>query len=561
MDFFISRTLDASLIILSVSISLIGIFFSIYLWLRQYLLGTLDNKILLLCLLHTFTFLSSSILLVSQLKISKIEHTTVTNTLLMSLLTLTLYESFKNLEVKPLFKRVEIPIILILTFITLYPFNELISILAILIVFLVAIYQVIRFYILKPKFENIVNILLVLFVVVGAISNRLLLFDDIVIILSSLLIAIHGIILVFLVFLESYRSLSITENEIRNQIQNISSSGSKITDFIDKIKSYRSSQSKLTFLISADSKKLYSYSRYFENVISEAKDSISKIKFNFTKNTQELTYIDEILGSISETIQVIRGTQDDLVKELSETSLRTESIINTFKVVSEEINTLLSYLKSLQQFVLEISNLVNDSIDLLSRIGNVIYLFEQISIEGEMVSKKYNVTSMWQSFKRIKNLSKEVVINVSESKRKFTLISIDKSINTDKLKQVEKDVYFLLSLSDGVVNTLSNILIDLRKLQELVEESLKLNLTYSYTVKSYLDGIKSSSEESKIMLDKELSDIESGISTLNTIVSKTSDITKSINTISDLTSLIDQNLNTIRETLKSIERDIYVILE
>ncbi|MCX8096663.1 MAG: hypothetical protein N3D81_04125 [Spirochaetes bacterium] len=561
MDFFITNLLDASLITLSLSLSLISIFFSIYLWLRQYLLGNLDNKILLLCLLHTFIFISSSMLLVSQLKILKTEITTVTNVLLMSLLTLVLYENFKNFEGKPLLKRIEILTILILTFITLYPFNDILATLVILVVFVVAIYQVVRFYILKPKSENVINILVVLSVVAGTISNRLLFPEDTIIILSGLVVSLHGVVLIFLVFLENYKSLSNTDIEVRNQIEKISSSGSRITNFIDKIKSYRNSQSKLTFLISADSKKLYNYSRYFENVISEAKDSISKIKFNFTKNSQELTYMDEVLSSISETIQGVKSIQNDVIKELRDITIKTDSIINTFKVLSEDINTLLSYIKSIQEFLSEISNLVNDSIDLLARIGNAIYLFEQISIEGEMVSKNNDVTSMWQSFRRIKNLSKEIVIDINQFKRNLTLISINNNINTDKLKKLEKDVYDLLSLSDSVVNTVSNILSDLRKLQELVEESMRLNLTYSYRVKSYLDSIKSSSEDSKIMLEKEFSEIDDGISTLNTIVSKTSDITKSINTISDLTSLIDQNLNSIRETLKVIERDIYVILE
>ncbi|MCS7299116.1 MAG: hypothetical protein RMJ37_04025 [Spirochaetia bacterium] len=561
MDFFITNLLDASLITLSLSLSLISIFFSIYLWLRQYLLGNLDNKILLLCLLHTFIFISSSMLLVSQLKILKTEITTVTNVLLMSLLTLVLYENFKNFEGKPLLKRIEILTILILTFITLYPFNDILATLVILVVFVVAIYQVVRFYILKPKSENVINILVVLSVVAGTISNRLLFPEDTIIILSGLVVSLHGVVLIFLVFLENYKSLSNTDIEVRNQIEKISSSGSRITNFIDKIKSYRNSQSKLTFLISADSKKLYNYSRYFENVISEAKDSISKIKFNFTKNSQELTYMDEVLSSISETIQGVKSIQNDVIKELRDITIKTDSIINTFKVLSEDINTLLSYIKSIQEFLSEISNLVNDSIDLLARIGNAIYLFEQISIEGEMVSKNNDVTSMWQSFRRIKNLSKEIVIDINQFKRNLTLISINNNINTDKLKKLEKDVYDLLSLSDSVVNTVSNILSDLRKLQELVEESMRLNLTYSYSVKSYLDSIKSSSEDSKIMLEKEFSEIDDGISTLNTIVSKISDITKSINTISDLTSLIDQNLNSIRETLKVIERDIYVILE
>lgn len=561
MDFFITNLLDASLITLSLSLSLISIFFSIYLWLRQYLLGNLDNKILLLCLLHTFIFISSSMLLVSQLKILKTEITTVTNVLLMSLLTLVLYENFKNFEGKPLLKRIEILTILILTFITLYPFNDILATLVILVVFVVAIYQVVRFYILKPKSENVINILVVLSVVAGTISNRLLFPEDTIIILSGLVVSLHGVVLIFLVFLENYKSLSNTDIEVRNQIEKISSSGSRITNFIDKIRSYRNSQSKLTFLISADSKKLYNYSRYFENVISEAKDSISKIKFNFTKNSQELTYMDEVLSSISETIQGVKSIQNDVIKELRDITIKTDSIINTFKVLSEDINTLLSYIKSIQEFLSEISNLVNDSIDLLARIGNAIYLFEQISIEGEMVSKNNDVTSMWQSFRRIKNLSKEIVIDINQFKRNLTLISINNNINTDKLKKLEKDVYDLLSLSDSVVNTVSNILSDLRKLQELVEESMRLNLTYSYSVKSYLDSIKSSSEDSKIMLEKEFSEIDDGISTLNTIVSKISDITKSINTISDLTSLIDQNLNSIRETLKVIERDIYVILE
>lgn len=561
MDFFISNPLDASLITLSLSLSLISIFFSIYLWLRQNLLGNPDNKILLLCLLHAFVFVSSSILLVSQLKISKTEITAVINVLLMALLTLILYENFKNFKEKPLLKRIEIPTILILTFITLYPFSDMLATLMILIASVVVVYQALRLYILKPKSGNVINVLVVMFVVAGTISDRFLFFEGTIIIISSLVLSLYGTVLIFLVFLESYRSLSSADAEVRSQIKNISSSSSRVTDFIDKIKSYRNSQSKLTFLISTDSKKLYNYSRYFENVISEAKDSISKIKFNLTKNSQELTYIDEVLSSISETIQGVKIIQDNVIKELRDITIKIDSTINTFKVLSEEINTLLSYIKSIQEFLSEMSNLVNDSIDLLTRISNVIYLFEQISIEGEMVSKNYNVTSMWQSFRRIKNLSKEVVIDISESRRRFTLMSINNSINTDKLKQIERDVYSLLSLSDGVVNTLSNIISNLSNLQELVEASMKLNLTYSYSVKSYLDSIKSSSEGSKIMLDKEFSEIENGILTLNTIVSKTSDITKSINTISDLTSLIDQNLNSIRETLKAIERDIYVILE
>ncbi|MCX8029111.1 MAG: hypothetical protein N2712_03855 [Brevinematales bacterium] len=560
MDFFLSNSFELSLLIFSISLSIVTLLFTSFVWIKLYSLETPNNGLLILILSIVLVLFSSLLLFLKITKILHLEISLLEALFVEAFSMIVLYEMIKNPTlIKGLSKWLIVLPIAIGFVIPIFQTN--LVFLFLIVSTLVFAYYFVIIYLSNYNFENFINLVVILTLSIVFLSQHYFNSIHFIIPIISIVLSTHNLILMFMIFVDNYKLFRKTEKSISETANKVKLTSFSITNFIDKVKSYKAFQDKIIFSLSNDSKRIYNYFRYFINILSDAETKVHQIKLKFSRHVKSLLTISEEFNQFVSLIYEIKSNQNTFNAKVSDIILKVEEVIKLFRYISERFNSFLVEVKSLSEIISETLKIIDEIELIIQKSLNTVLFFEQISVEGEMISKDYGIDPLWISFNNIRKNSNEIIGKIDYAK-KYLSFSVNKCIsNLEALGDVEKNMYEILSFLDNIANTLNN----------LVLEVGKINLDYDYgvedfnssiqNIKQQLDNIVHIFSNDKDQIELHFKKIDESIESFISIVSKNSEILKSINVISDLTGIIGQNMNDINIALKEIEKDLNSILE